>query len=300
LFNRESATVKVASKSIPHPVRFLGNGTSPVDIHGRPVVESVKEILTQYNGQVRIAFFSHIASVPAWILPVEELARACNASGVPVFVDGAHALGQIPVDVSRLAQAGVSYWVGNGHKWLYSPKGSAVMWVGKWAQDQVVPTVISSAYKTGVVDEHNNFLNHFQYTGTRSYTAYCSIHDAIAWRNWVGEQTIMDYNHQLAVWAQGRLAELWNTETLLPASETGFMGHTRFPVDSADEMGKIDGALFQKYDTEVTTFPLVDPVTNATSYWIRLSAQLYLNEHDFETLGFRVLELKELIKEGKL
>ena len=46
-----------------------------------------------------------------------------------VLVDGAHALGHIHVDLSELAGAGVDFWLGNGHKWLYSPKGSCVLWV---------------------------------------------------------------------------------------------------------------------------------------------------------------------------
>jgi isopenicillin-N epimerase len=40
-----------------------------------------------------------------------------------VLVDGAHALGHIEVNIPQLAAAGVDFWLGNGHKWFYSPKG---------------------------------------------------------------------------------------------------------------------------------------------------------------------------------
>jgi len=199
----------------------------------------------------------------------------------------------VHVNISSLADAGATYWVGNGHKWLYSPKGSAVLWVAPWAQAKVVPTVISSAYQTGIVDEHSALLNHFQYTGTRDYTSFASMIDALAFREWVGEDAIHEYNHELAVWGQEKLADVWGTDVLLPANMTGFMGHTRFPVDSLAEMGAIDNALFNNYDIEVTTFPLVDPLTNATSFWIRLSAQLYLNRDDIEYLAYTVLEVKK-------
>ena len=59
---------------------------------------------------------------------------------------GAHALGQIDVDMRTLESAGVDYWMGNGHKWLYSPKGSAIMWVQSARQFEIVPTVVSSGW----------------------------------------------------------------------------------------------------------------------------------------------------------
>ncbi len=46
-----------------------------------------------------------------------------------VLVDGAHALGHIPVDITALSAAGIDFWLGNGHKWLFSPKGSCVLYV---------------------------------------------------------------------------------------------------------------------------------------------------------------------------
>jgi selenocysteine lyase/cysteine desulfurase len=90
------------------------------------IVAAVAAALDAEAGGVFAASFSHIVSVPAMILPIRELAAACKARGVLVLVDGAHALGQIPVDVGAL---GADFWLGNGHKWLYSPKGSAVLWV---------------------------------------------------------------------------------------------------------------------------------------------------------------------------
>jgi selenocysteine lyase/cysteine desulfurase len=35
------------------------------------------------------------------------------------------------------------FWVGNGHKWLYSPHGSAILYVAKDRQALIEPTCIS-------------------------------------------------------------------------------------------------------------------------------------------------------------
>lgn len=58
--------------------------------------------------------------VPAIILPIEGF--AAELPGVPVFVDGAHAPGQIELDLGRLRKAhrdGLVAYTGNLHKWAY-------------------------------------------------------------------------------------------------------------------------------------------------------------------------------------
>jgi isopenicillin-N epimerase len=35
-------------------------------------------------------------------------------------------MGQIDLNITDL---GVDFYVSNGHKWMYSPKGSAILWV---------------------------------------------------------------------------------------------------------------------------------------------------------------------------
>ena len=94
--------------------------------------------------RIKAMVISHISSEPAVVMPVEQVARLCAARGIPLFVDGAHATGQIEVDIGRLAAAGVKGYVGDGHKWLYSGKGSAVLWIAPEYQARVVPAVISS------------------------------------------------------------------------------------------------------------------------------------------------------------
>ena len=55
------------------------------------------------------------------------------------------------------------------------------------------PNVISSS---GLYD----FVGRFAYTGTRDYTAYASIHEALDFCEYVGGfERMMDYNHGLVV-----------------------------------------------------------------------------------------------------
>ena len=70
------------------------------------VIDAVAAVVKAHGGAsaFRAAIISHITSVPAVILPVREF---CDLLGseVPVVVDGAHALGQLDVDVPSLGCA---------------------------------------------------------------------------------------------------------------------------------------------------------------------------------------------------
>ena len=79
---------------------------------------------------VSVLLLDHISSSPAIVFDVAELARAAlemNSECV-VLVDGAHAFGQIPLNLSELAESGIAYYTGNGHKWLAAERGGAFLY----------------------------------------------------------------------------------------------------------------------------------------------------------------------------
>ena len=82
--------------------------------------------------------------------------------GVQVLVDGAHALGQLPVDLQKL---GPDFFVSNCHKWLCAPRGSAILWVKRACQDGFVPLVKSHGHGEG-------FTSDFIWDGAR----HCLLH----------------------------------------------------------------------------------------------------------------------------
>ena len=174
---------------------------------GSVVVDAVRAALQAHQRQnphqpVRLAIFSHIVSVPSVRLPVEDLAQLCKSLGVEhVMVDGAHALGQIPINMATLAASGIDLYTGNGHKvwafsvwssgrrpdrrgwgdavgctrcecgclrqWLYCPKGTAFLWTSKELQPTVTPTVVSSDFAL------NDYMRDFIYNGTGSARRVC-------------------------------------------------------------------------------------------------------------------------------
>ena len=74
----------------------------------------------------RIVAFSHVLWTTGAILPVREIAALAHERGARVVIDGAQAVGSMPVSVSEL---GVDFYAIPGQKWLLGPEGTGALWV---------------------------------------------------------------------------------------------------------------------------------------------------------------------------
>ncbi len=146
--------------------------------------------------------------------PVKEFSdiiHSLSTSGL-VLIDGAHAPGQISVDVSEINP---DYYLGNCHKWMFAPKGTAFLWVAPAQQmeSSPEPTVISSSGK-------HDYIGRYSYTGTRDYTGFAALPSALNFRTYLGGSSIiMNYCHGLAVEAGRMLVNKWGTSLLVRKSQ---------------------------------------------------------------------------------
>src|SRR5262249_4794065 len=138
------AVAHVAARSgarvIEAPVQFPT--TSPAQI--------IESVVSQLGPRTRLAILDHVTSPTAIIFPVRELVSLCHAAGTRVLIDGAHAPGMLPLDVPAI---GADWYVGNCHKWLMAPKGSAFIWATPEQQAALHPPVISHGYRQGFTAE---------------------------------------------------------------------------------------------------------------------------------------------------
>jgi L-cysteine/cystine lyase len=80
------------------------------------------EIASEASAATRLIACSHVSYVSGQVVDTSALAR----TGVPVLLDGAQALGAIPVDVRTL---GCDFYAASGQKWLCGPEGSGSLFV---------------------------------------------------------------------------------------------------------------------------------------------------------------------------
>ena len=89
------------------------------------------EVADAVSPSTRLIACSHVSWVSGRVAAVSEL----TATGVPVLLDAAQALGAIPVDVRAL---GVDFYAGSGQKWLCGPEGSGCLYVRPDRLDELV------------------------------------------------------------------------------------------------------------------------------------------------------------------
>lgn len=131
-----------------------------------------------------------------------------SASFSPLFLS-AHAVGQISVDLTSLSASGVSFYVANGHKWLYGAHGTAMLWARPQYQSEsyLVPATLSST---------TSFIAEYEFTGTRDYTAFASLNATFNFRSWIGDAAIMNYIKSIADQGAEYLVGLFGTDYAVP------------------------------------------------------------------------------------
>ena len=269
---------------------YLAPGLSPLLVNvslpmtDAALLAAVAAALAAHPGEVYAASFSHIVSVPGVLLPVKALAALCHAHGVLVLIDGAHALGQVPVDVADIA---ADFWLGNAHKWLYGAKGSALLWVAPHAQALIEPTTISWEGRGAT-----HFLLAFSYVGTTSYSNYLAMGAALDFRERAGgDAAIISYIHDLAVRGGALLARAWATDVLHGDALYAAMVDVRVPVTNATVAGGLGEALMARYHTFVPIYDIGGVGGTPGVFYARVSAQIFNDLSDFQYLADAVITL---------
>jgi len=181
-----------------------------------------ERILAAVTPRTRLALVSHVTSPTGVVLPIETIVPELQARGVDVIVDGAHAPGQVALDLDRL---GAAYYAGNGHKWVCAPKGCGFLWVRADRRDRIRPLVTSHGANDPRTDR-SRFRLMFDWVGTADPTAALSMPDAI--RTMAGLEPdgwdgVRAANRSLALRIRDLLAGGLGSPPAQPASMVGSM-----------------------------------------------------------------------------
>ncbi|EGR27489.1 class v pyridoxal phosphate dependent, putative [Ichthyophthirius multifiliis] len=169
------------------------------------LLEFIEQII-QKNKKIKAFIFDHISSVPALIFPVQRLSLLCKEYKIISICDGAHCVGQIKLNLKEID---VDFYFSNLHKWLFTPRSFAFLYVNKKNQKNAFPAVIGYYYI------QNSFAEKFYQQGTTDLSVYLTVRDALEYRKQLGEEEIINHNRQLA-WKVGQIVkDIWQSELLI-------------------------------------------------------------------------------------
>ena len=219
--------------------------------------------------RTRLVVLDHIASPTGLVFPVKRLAALARSHGARVLVDGAHAPGQIALDIPSL---GVDWYSGNFHKWLFAPKGCGFLWARRGAQPGIHPPVISHGYGGG-------FTAEFDWTGTRDFSSWLAVPDALDFYTALGPSRVRAHNHRLAIAAATQIAAAWDTPPGGPPELHGSMVAIRLPERlQRRDPRKLMAELLARHRVVIAINPI------AGALWARISAQVYNVPEDYDRL----------------
>jgi isopenicillin-N epimerase len=246
----------------------------PVRVPITGAAELVESFWRAITPATRVIFLSHITSPTAVIFPVEEICRRARAAGILTVIDGAHAPGQIPLDLDAL---GADVYSGNLHKWLCAPKGAAFLYARPEVQHLVEPLVVSWGWESETPGP-SRFIDEQEWTGTRDLSPFLTVPAAIQYQHEHDWPRVRAACHGLLQSALQRIRQRGALPLLYPDTPEWYsqMGTAQLPPQT--DIIALKARLYDEYRVEV---PLIE--WNGHKL-VRVSIQAYNTLADVDRL----------------
>ena len=248
----------------------------------RQVVDSVLACVTD---RTKLLLIDHVTSPTGLVLPVEPIVHALRERGIDTLVDGAHAPGMLALDLDRL---GAAYYTGNCHKWLCTPKGSALLHVRRDRQDRIRPLSISHGASSTRTDR-SRFRLEFDFSGTDDFTPFLCVPAALHFLGSLlpgGMQELQAHNRKLALVGRDLLCTALGTRPAAPPAMIGSLAAVELapaqaPLASPQGLDPLQVQLFDEHRIEVPVVRWPHPPLRL----VRISPQVYNSRAQYEYLA---------------
>jgi isopenicillin-N epimerase len=190
----------------------------------------------------------------------------------------------IPLDLEKL---GASFYTGNCHKWLCTPKGCALLWVRQDHLSRVRPLIISHGAASTRTDRPRFHLE-LDFTGTFDPSAYLSVTEAIRFLESLlpgGLPELMRHNRAKALRARDVLCRALDVPSPAPEDMIGSLAALPLPEGDgtlpcnpyfSDVLQEI---LFDEHKIEVPVYSW------SSKRLIRIAAQVYNGDDEYRALA---------------
>ncbi|CAK0766672.1 isopenicillin-N epimerase [Azospirillaceae bacterium] len=257
-FTARSIGAHVVSAELPFPL-----------ISPQQALDVVEQTITS---KTRLAILDHIVSETAQLMPIRALIEACHAHGVPILVDGAHAPGQTPINLSVI---NADWYAGNLHKWAFAPRGCGFLWKNPSSLQDIHHPVISWGLDKG-------YIASFDWVGTRDPTPWLCAPIALDFIEAIGFNRLLAYNHTLTRTGAEFLARTWKTDIVTAPEMSASMIVVPLPHPQTMTQEEAEAMRLHLWQTHHLEVPIV---LHKNKPWVRLSTQVYNSLEDFQKLA---------------
>jgi isopenicillin-N epimerase len=240
----------------------------------------VDPILNSITDRTRMIVVSHITSPSAIIFPVIEICRAARERGIPVCVDGPHAIAMQEVNLRKID---CDFYCASLHKWLSAPCGSGFLYV-KRKRQQALKTHMTS-WGRSLSGREERWQDHLNWLGTRDPAPFLAVPAAVQFLEEVGLDGFRQSTHQLAQYARHQLERLFEQTALLPDSLDWYGSMVAVPLPPGDykkpkpnAMHPLQRELRERYRIEV---PIME---YCGRFFLRVSCHLYNTQDDVDRM----------------
>jgi len=235
-----------------------------------------------WTASTRMLVLDHITSPSSLAMPLAELIALARAREAWVIVDGAHAPGLVDLTIDDLQP---DAYVGNLHKWLCCPRGSAFLWAKQdWCQ-HLRPLVISHGANAPNNSTTERFHQEHDWIGTADPTPWLALPKALELIH-----PDREANRQRAQRGRALLIDALNHLDQVIVDHIGV--ETNLPMISIQlpAVGSLDGVALQnklfRQGLQLPVIPL-QPHCRAVPQFLRISCFDYNDDSDLEYLVAR-------------
>lgn len=159
--------------------------------------EIVRRFEQHITPRTRLILVSHMVFLTGQILPVAEVVALGRRHGIPVLVDGAHALAHFDFEISDLD---CDYYASSLHKWLFAPHGTGLLYVKRDKIGGLWPLMAAA-------ETQKDDIRKFEEIGTHPAANALAIAEALVFHETLGPRRKQERLIELREFWAARLAQ---------------------------------------------------------------------------------------------
>ncbi|MEZ5010452.1 MAG: aminotransferase class V-fold PLP-dependent enzyme [Bacteroidales bacterium] len=128
--------------------------------------------------RTRLISMVHMTNTNGMILPVKEISDMAHGKGIFVVVDGAQTAGMFRINLDRL---GCDCYAASGHKWLFGPKGTGILYARPEVIELLEPIILAHQFS-------KKNIRTFEDYNTRNLPEVLGLGSAIDFNNLMGQE----------------------------------------------------------------------------------------------------------------